>query len=122
MRLERHEIKSIVERIEKHPFFLKEAEGVTVKITLLNLPFIEYFGGGPTVLNTWMCNDIEWRILFFNSNDPKMDSKVNQKFYVELIEGLTHDMDSWIRLHDFIHDHWNPGGIYALEKFVFERV
>jgi hypothetical protein len=101
---------------------IEEAGTTTVKITLLNLPFIEYFGSGPTVLNTFMCNNTEWRILYFNSKSVKITNKVNNKLYVEIVEGEVHNLDNWIRLHDFIYDHWNPGGVYVVEKWFFERI
>ena len=121
-RFSKHEIKDIIKKIESHPAMIKEAGTTTVKITLLNLPFIEHFGSGTTVLNTFMCNNIEWRILFFNSKSVKITNKVNNKLYVEIVEGKVHNLDNWIRLHDFIYDHWNPGGVYAVEKWFFERI
>ena len=122
MRFERCKIKELCEKLEKNSFFKKEAGNTTIKITLLNIPFIEHFGSGPTVLNTFMCQNIEWRILFFNSSSVEVDRKVNQKLYVEVVEGKIHNIDNWIRLHDFIHDYWNPGGVYAIEKWYFQRI
>ena len=117
----RHEIKELCNHLENHPYFKNEAKGTTIKITLLNIPFIHHFGSGPTVLNTFMCNDTEWRILFFNSTSKEIASGVNHKLYVEIVEGKVYNMDNWVRLHDFIYDHWNPGGVYAIEKWFFER-
>ena len=123
MRIEKSKIIDLCEKLEKDPFFINEAKSTTIKITLLNIPFIRTFGSGrKSFLNTFVCNGNEYRILFFNSRDKIIDDGVNQRLYVELIEGDTHNMDNWLLLADFLYTQCNPTGVYIIEKWLIERI
>lgn len=124
-------IKKQTEEIEKHPFFQKESEGYDVKITDINILFIEKFRPGyyrrSFIIdeqetqqdikdgNTFIYNiPLYYRVLFYRYTGLLWVEECNPN-------GANPRGPGIFTFSDFIYKYWNPEGLYAIEGFLLKE-
>lgn len=119
----RPEINDICETFEQHPFFIREAEFKTIKVTSLTKIFVDHFGRKNNIQDGYFnVGEYIFRILFFKSG-----SVINKcRLYTDVIndyivENEPIDFMNLDPLSKMIYHYWNPGGIYAIQGWLFER-